>query len=117
MTFRRATFVAGALLAGLIACKGLSSDGPVAIEFVQPPDSILVGQTLTLHIRALDRSGDSTAATIYLVALNPDTLATDSVALSITGVATNATKNAHGRVVARAGNLRSEPLSIKVTAP
>ena len=72
---------------------------------------------MPLHIRALDRSGDSVGATIYLIAVNPDTLSTDSTLLTISGVATNATKNAHGRVIARAGTLRSEPLSIKVTAP
>ncbi len=109
------------VLIAVSACTGISTGNtPVAIEFVNPPvcGCIQAGQTDTLHVRALDRSGDSVGAAIRLLSLNPDTLSVDSVNLTVTGVLdTTRTYPVTGRVVATAGNLQSLPLSITVTAP
>jgi len=103
--------VAWVLLA-LAACSGLTSSDttPIAVEFVAPPDTIAVGDTVPLHVRALNRSGDSIVGTpIALIPLAPDTLGVDSARLAVIGRLAG-----HGRVVARAGNLPSNPLTIVV---
>lgn len=111
----------GPVLAALLtACTGLSTgNAPVSIEFVQPPESVLVGDTVALTIRALDRSGDSLPnAAIVLTSLSPDTLGVDSARLAVIGLfADSVTKHTVGLVIASTGNLRSQPLAITVVAP
>jgi hypothetical protein len=97
------------------ACSGLTSSAstPVAIEFVEPPDTVAVGDTVPLHIRVLNRDGDSIpGAPVLLFSLDPDTLGVDSARLAVVGVAPGP-----GRVVARSGELSSNPFRIIVTAP
>jgi hypothetical protein len=103
--------VAWVLLA-LAACSGLTSSDttPVAVEFVAPPDTIAVADTVPLHIRALNRTGDSiVGASIVLVSLTPDTIGVDSARLAVIGLLAG-----RGRVVARAGSLPSNALTIVV---
>ena len=102
-------------LLALAACSGLTSSDstPVAIEFVAPPDTIVVGDTVPLHILALNRSGDSiVGAPLTLFSLDTDTIAVDSARLAVIGLLAG-----HGRVVARSGNLPSFPLTIVVKLP
>jgi hypothetical protein len=80
------------------------------VQFVQVPDSMHVGDTLVLHVRVLNRSGDSIpGAPVALIALNPDTMDVDSarfaVVAKIVGI---------GRVVAKSGSLPSDPLPIPI---
>ena len=116
MTVRPATrLVAGALaLAAGASCSGIvSGDEPVAIEFVAPPDTVLVDDTVVMNVRVLNRAGDSIpGAPVRLIALNPDTLAVDSALQAVIGRAPGP-----GRVVAWSGSLPSDPFRIIVVAP
>lgn len=81
----------------------------MAIDVIGLPDSIHVGDTVVLHIRALNRSGDSIAAPIELVSLTPDFLDVDNSRQAIVGKAVGA-----GRAIARTVDLPSEPFTIPV---
>lgn len=77
---------------------------------MDPPDSVHVGETLLVQVRALNRSGDSIpGAAIVLVSLTPDTLAVPAGQHAVTGVAVGP-----GRIVAEVGTLQSGDLSILV---
>ncbi|MGD0484422.1 MAG: hypothetical protein ABSB58_07185 [Gemmatimonadales bacterium] len=98
------------------ACSNLTTDlsVPVAIE-IETPESpfVEVGDTLRLQVRLFDRGGDSIAATdVRLAVIDTAFLAVDSADLAVIGRAPSAA----ARVVALAGNLRSDPFSIQVPA-
>jgi hypothetical protein len=86
----------------------------VAIEIVPPADPFVeVGDTLRLHVRVLDRGGDTIPATgARLAVIDTAYLTLDSADLAVIGRATTTA----ARVVALAGNLRSDPYSINVPA-
>ena len=120
MTARQLRWV---LLCAVSACTGLTvGNTPVAIEFVQPPASITVGQTDTLHIRVLDRSGDSLpGAPIVVMSLDTHFLRVDSlpgqppaIGWTVTGLTTDSAHSIAARVVATTGKLQSIPLVITV---
>ena len=67
--------------------------------------------TLRPHARALDGRGDSVAAPIYWASLDTNLMVLDSA----TGL-TVGTRTGTGRLQARTGNLRSNPLAIRVLA-
>ena len=93
-------------------CQGLTSaaDKPVAVEIVAPPDSIQVGQTIPIHVRVLNRDGDSIPdAAVLLVSLNPDTLGIDTAAVALVGKA-----KGPARWLARSGDLPSTTFPVVV---
>ena len=80
---------------------------PPADPFVE------VGDTLRLHVRVLDRGGDTIPATgARLAVIDTAYLTLDSADLAVIGRATTSA----ARVVALAGKLRSDPYSINVPA-
>ena len=82
----------------------------MAIDVIGLPDSIHVGDTVVLHIRVLNRSGDSIAnAPVELVSLTPDTLGVDNSRQAVVGKAIGP-----GRAIARSGDLPSEPFTVPV---
>jgi hypothetical protein len=82
----------------------------VAIDVIGLPDSIHVGDTVVLHIRVLNRSGDSIPnAPVELISLNPDTLGVDNSKQAIVGILTGP-----GRAIARSGDLPSEPFTVPI---
>ena len=100
----------------MITCGKLGTDFDqvVALE-VTLPDSgrIDVGQTLLPQARALNGRGDSVAAEIFWNAL-------DTAIITVLDSATGATYGkaaGTGRLQARAGALRSNPLSVIVREP
>ena len=95
-----------------MSCRGLVSGDstPVAVQVVAPPDSILVGDTIPIDVRVLNRSGDSIpGAPVALVSLNPDTIGVDSARLAVVGLA-----KGPGQVIAKTGSLPSQPFRIIV---
>jgi hypothetical protein len=82
---------------------------PVAVQFVQPPDSMHVGDTVVLHVRVLNRAGDSIpGAPVSLFSL--DTLmAVDSARFAVIAKYVGT-----GHIVARSGSLPSDPLPIPI---
>ena len=93
-------------------CEGLTSGDTkaVALEVVAPPDTILVNQHITIHVRVLNRSGDSiVGAPVRLVSLTPDTVGVDSTQVAIVGI--NA---GPGKYVAFSGSLPSVPIAVIV---
>lgn len=95
-----------------VACGQLGTDLDqiVALDVFLPDSGrVEVGDTLHPRARALNGRGDSVVAPIYWTAL--DTILT--VADSASGV-TYANTVGMGRLQARVGNLRSNPLSIVV---
>lgn len=83
---------------------------PVAVLFVQPPDSMHVGDTVVLRVRVLNRAGDSIpGAPIVLFSENPDTMGVDSARFAVIAKIVGT-----GRVVARSGTLPSDPLPIPI---
>jgi hypothetical protein len=115
LTIRRAAGLAAwsfALLAP--ACTDLTTDlsVPVAIEIETPEGQFVeVGDTLRLQVRLLDRGGDSIPATgVRLAVIDTAYLTLDSADLAVIGRAAAPA----ARVVALAGNLRSNPFSIQV---
>jgi hypothetical protein len=81
---------------------------------VTVPDSgrVEVLDTLRPHARALNGRGDSTAAQIVWSALDTSIQVVDS----LTGITVGRSVG-NGRIQARVGNLRSNPLTITVLAP
>ena len=95
-----------------LACEGLTSaaDKPVAIEIVDPPDTVAVGDTAAVHVRVLNRDGDSiVGAAVSLVSLTPDTLGVDNSRIAVVGRMAGP-----GRAIAVAGNLPSAPFPVVV---
>lgn len=93
------------------ACQGLTSGEsvPVAVQFVQPPDSMHVGDTVVIHVRVLNRSGDSIpGAPVSLFSVD-SLLAVDTARFAVV-----ARFPGTGRVVARSGSLPSDPLPIAI---
>ena len=96
--------------AGACGTLGPDLDQVVAIEV--SVDSVVEElDTLRPHARALDGRGDSVAALIYWASLDTNLTVLDSA----TGL-TVGTRPGNGRLQARAGNLRSNPLVIRVLA-
>jgi len=85
----------------------------VAIEFVTsqtPPLRLEELDTVIVGVRVRNRAGDTIpGAQVRLASLTPDTVAIDSAALGLIGV-----QPGPGRVVALAGSLASDPLSVTV---
>ena len=78
-----------------------------------PDPYVEVGDTLRLQVRVLDRGGDSVAGVaVRLAVLDTAYLAVDSADLAVIGRADTTT----ARVVALAGAIRSDPLTIRVPA-
>jgi hypothetical protein len=98
------------------ACTDLTTDltVPVAIEFVtQASPFVEVGDTLPLVVRVLDRGGDSIpGAPATLAVIDTAYLALDGTGLAVIGRDTTPS----ARVVALSGNLRSDPLTLRVPA-
>ena len=78
------------------------------MQFVQPPDSMKVGDTVVLHVRVLNRAGDSIAAPVVLFSQD-SLLAVDSALSAVIGQFAGT-----GHVVARTGPLPSDPLPILI---
>lgn len=82
----------------------------MAIDVVAPPDSILLNDTIVIHLRVLNRSGDSIiGAPVALVSLTPDTLGIDSARTAVVGK-----RKGPGRAIARSGDLVSVPFAVVV---
>jgi hypothetical protein len=99
--------------AAVLTCKSFSPDfdAVVAIEVIVPDSGrVEVGDTLHPRARALNGRGDSTAATFVWSALDTS-LQVDS----LTG-ATLGHSLGSGRLLARSGTLRSNPVTIAVQA-
>ena len=95
-----------------VACEGLtvSDSKPIALEIIAPPDSIHVNDTTAIHVRVLNRSGDSiVGAPVRLVSLTPDTLGIDSSRIAIVGL-----QAGPGKFVAFSGSLPSVPITVIV---
>ena len=88
-------------------------DAVIAIEVVVPDSGrIEVGDTLRPTARALNGRGDSTAAVFVWSALDTILLVVDSNAGTTVGRTVGT-----GRLQARVGNLRSNPITIAILAP
>jgi hypothetical protein len=82
----------------------------VAIEIVHPPDSVLVGDTVVIHARVLNRSGDSIpGAPMALISLTPDTLGVDAARFAVVGKA-----KGPGQAIVKSADLPSSPFLIPV---
>jgi len=82
----------------------------VAIQIVDKPDSLHVGDTVVIHVLVMNRDGDSIpGASVALISLNPDTMGIDSARQAVIGLITGT-----GRVIARSSELRSDPFTILV---
>jgi len=85
----------------------------VAIEFVTgqtPPVRVEELDTVVVGVRVRNRAGDTIPdPMVRLVSLTPDTVAIDSADLGLIGV-----QPGPGKVVALAGSLASDPLSVLV---
>ena len=107
--------VAAVMLGAAAACTplGVDLDQIVAIE-VRFPDSAVVeeGDTIFPWARAIDGRGDSVAANVFWAALDT---AQVTVLDSTTGV-TLGKKAGSGRLQARVGSLRSNPVPVVVRA-
>lgn len=110
---------AALLVAVAAACTGLTSDAPIAIEVVAPPDTVHVGETLAVNVRVLDRNGDSIpGAAIFLTSFKPDTLGVDTAGQRVFVIAPPAPGTvAQCTLTARSGNIISSPFRITVPAP
>lgn len=98
-------------IAAAAACGSLPDQGGgvVALEVAgSPTATLIVGQSLTLHARALDIQGDSVAADVFW--RTPDTAL---VSLDTAGgVVVARTNRGTARVQARVGTLLSNVVSI-----
>ena len=90
----------GYLLAAMTAgCSGLTEDegGVVGIEVQVPgPDSLEVGESIQLAARPLDKNGDSVAATVVWVSVDP-TAVIDASTGVLTGVSVGSARGAGDR--------------------
>lgn len=97
---------------GLAACQGLTSSPSTAyaIVIVAPPDSLGIGDTIVIHARALNRSGDTIAgAPLKLISLDPDTMGVDTARFAVVGLIPGS-----GRAIVTSGALRSNPFLIPI---
>jgi len=95
----------------MAACEGLTSgeNVPVAVQFVQPPNSMHVGDTVVLRVRVLNRSGDSIpGAPVSLFSVD-SLLTVDAARMAVVAHYTGT-----GKVVAKSGSLPSDPLPIPI---
>ncbi len=106
----------GLCLLAAAACGKLGTDlnAIVALD-VSLPDSgrVEVGDTLVPRARALDGHGDPVVATIVWARLDTTVQVIDS----LTGATVGLTGGQTGRLQARVGNLRSNPLTLSVQSP
>jgi hypothetical protein len=69
-----------------------------------------VGDTVVIHARALNRSGDTIqGAPLVLISLAPDTMSVDSARFAVVGLIAGV-----GRAVVKDGSLFSAPLLIPI---
>lgn len=88
-------------------------DAVIAIEVIVPDSGrVEVLDTLRPHARAVNGRGDSTAAQIIWSALDTSIQIVDSLTGTTVGRVVGT-----GRIQARVGNLRSNPVTIAVLAP
>jgi len=108
--------VACGLAIPAVACTHLTTDSraPVAIEFSALPNPYVeVGDTLRLHVRVLDRAGDSIPdADVRIAVVDTAYLALDSADRAVIGRAPASA----ARVVALSGTVRSDTFSVRVPA-
>jgi hypothetical protein len=100
-------------LGGILACGTFGTDlnDVIALQiFVPDSGAVELGDTLQPRARALNGRGDSVAATVTWATLDT---AVVTVVDSTTG-ATTGKKQGVGRIQARVGNLRSQPLSVRI---
>ncbi len=84
---------------------------------MNPPDTILVGDTVPVTIEALNRSGDLIPdAPVYLVSLR-DTVVAIADSVNVVGLPIGALTADTASVVARVGNLATFPFRIVVRVP
>jgi hypothetical protein len=107
---RWAALAASAVIAGA-ACKALSPDFDAVIAIsVALPDSVLdIGDTTHPTGAAIDGRGDSTPATLVWTALDTTIRVVDSLSGAAVGVSPGP-----GRLLARVGALRSNPVVVTV---
>lgn len=106
--------LAVALALAVAGCSGLDEvqGGVVGIETGVPgPDSVEVGESIQLTAKPLDRNGDSAAATVTWVSVDP-TATVDAATGVLTGVSVGA-----ARVQATVGTLGSSLITFAVVAP
>jgi len=99
-----------------VACKSLAVDPKEVVALATTlPDSGRVEVSDTIHPRgvALNGDGDSIAATIVWARLDTTVLVVDS----LTGATVGLIGNQTGRIQARVGTLRSNPITIFVVPP
>jgi len=97
-----------------VGCSGLTEDegGVVGIEVQVPgPDSLEVGESIQLAARPLDKNGDSVAATVVWVSVDP-TAVIDASTGVLTGVSVGS-----ARVQATVGSLGSNLITFSVVPP
>jgi hypothetical protein len=111
----RARLGVAALAAVAAGCRALTPDfnAVIAIE-VTLPDSgrVEVADTIRPHAVALDGRGDSTAADFVWIALDTTIAVVDSSTGATVGMVPGT-----GRLQARVGNLRSNPVTVTVLTP
>lgn len=106
--------LAAACCVWALSCQGFTSgeNEPIAVQLVNPPDTILVNDTVVIQVRVLNRSGDSIpGAPVALHSLSPDTLGVDSVRMAIVG---RLPGKANFVAVATSANLPSAPFPVVV---
>ena len=81
----------------------------MAVQFVQPPDSMHVGDTVVMHVRVLNRAGDSIPGAPIVLFSQDSLLAVDSARFAVIAEFAGL-----GHVVARTGSLPSDPLAIPI---
>jgi hypothetical protein len=103
-----------AVLAAGVGCSGLteSESGVVGIEVRVPgPDTVEVGESIQLSARPLDKNGDSAAAAVTWVSVDP-AATMDPVTGVLTGVSPGS-----ARVQASVGSLSSDIITFAVVPP
>ncbi len=79
------------------------------MQFVHPPDSMHVGDTVVLHVRVLNRAGDSIPGAPASLFSQDTLMAVDSARFAVVAKVIGI-----GHVVAKSGSLPSEPLPIPI---
>ncbi len=111
---RKAAIPAGLSLLALVACSDIAGtdSGVVVLEIIRPdPAAVEVGETLQLHSRALDASGEVVPNAVITWTTGDTTIALDGAAGLVTGAFAGP-----ARVQASEGTLRSQPVTIAVLA-
>jgi hypothetical protein len=107
----RALRISVAVAGLLVGCSSLptTGDGIVAIEVRTPPSLTLrLGDSLTLHARALNQQGDSVAGVIRWFTVDTAAVTVDS----IHGVVRARQATGTARIQASVGTLHSDPLTL-----